>query len=373
MTLRPWPCRPKPLPDELLSSWIARTAIANGLTPGHFIRAAWPEVRVAARDIDHVGPSHVVERMAARTLTDPERAWSTTLGSFSGFLFEAHAPADGRHGGTKWITRTRIAGGIWHWPGQQFCPACLAEDPVWMRRSWRLALSAVCPHHGCVLADRCGRCEAPVTVIRADHPGQCHACQGDLSLTPSAAAPWEAIALHRRHEAILARGWAQLGEYSLYSTRYFDLLHYVLRLLAGPRYGERLRTIVSRLWGGDATPPVRPVGLAKLETLSPGDRARLLDLAARLLPGWPYRFVGACAEAGAWQGELMFHFADAPFAFADPVRRLLHNAPYRPTREEAAAAAAHLHRSGQPVTTRALSKLAGSGAVRARLHRPDAP
>lgn len=373
MTLRPWPCRPKPLPDELLSSWIARTAVANGLTPGHFLRGVWPEARVAALDIDHVAPNRVVERMAAGTLTDTGRAWNTTLVALSGLLFEGHAVAEGRHGGTKWVTRTRIAGGLWHWPGQQFCPACLVDGPAWMKRSWRLALSAVCPRHGCVLADRCGHCGIPVMVVRADALGHCHACRGDLSLTPCASAPWEAIALHQRHEAILARGWAQLGEYVLYSTRYFDLLHHVLRLLAGPRCGEPLRTMASRLWGGDPTPPTHPAGLPGLETLSPTDRARLLDLAARLMVGWPYRFVGTCAEAGVWQGKLMVHFADAPFAFAEPVRRLLHNGPYRPSREEATAAAAHLHRSGRPVTTRGLAKIAGSSSVRAGLHKTGKP
>lgn len=369
MTLSPWPCRPKPLEDELLSSWIARTAVAHGMRPVMFLRAAWPSLLVQARDIDHVGLAVVVDRMAEGTLTDSERARDTTLGALTGRLFESHAPEDRRRGGTKWVTRTDIAGGIWHRPAQQFCPACLAEGTAYLRRSWRLALAAVCPRHGIILADRCGGCGSPVVVIRSDYPRTCHHCAADLAETLCAPAPSEALLFHRRNAAILQRGWAQLGEYHLYSIRYFDLLHHVLRLLAGPRCGDALRQTVARLWGGDPRPPERPADVPGLEAMGPATRARLLDLAARLMHGWPYRFVGACGEAGVWQGKLMIHFADAPHAFAEPVRRLLFNGTYRPTRQEAEAAVAYLRKAGQPVTTRSLARLVGAGAVDAGLHR----
>lgn len=369
MTGRPWPCRPKPLDDELLSSWLARTAVAHGMRPDTFMAAVWPNQKHQARDVDHVGSVAVTDAMAAGTLTNPERARATTLGAFTGQLFESHAPTEGRKGGTKWVTRSEIAGGVWHRPAQQFCPACLAEGTAYLRRCWRLALTAVCPRHGVILADRCGDCGAPVVVIRADDPRTCHCCGADLAQTRCAVAPAEALPFQRHQDAILRRGWAQLGEYHLYSVRYFDLLHHVLRLLAGPRCGDDLRTMVARLWGGDPRPPERPAEGAGLEAMGPATRARLLDLAARLMVGWPYRFVGACAEAGVWQGTLMIHFADAPYAYADPVCHLLFNGVYRPTRAEAEAAAAYLRRTGQPVTTRALARLVGEGAVKAGLHK----
>ncbi|MGY0711704.1 TniQ family protein [Azospirillum argentinense] len=369
----PWPCRPKPLDDELLSSWIARTAVANGMRPIMFARAVWPGQSVQARDIDHVGSVAVTERMAAGTVTDPERARDTTLGTLTGWLFESHAPGEGRRGGTKWVTRSEIAGGIWHRPAQQFCPICLTDGPAYLRRSWRLALVAVCWRHGIVLADRCGRCASPVVVVRADDTRSCHQCGADLADTSCAPAPSEALPFQRKQEAILRRGWAQLGECHLYSMRYFDLLHHVLRLLAGPRCGDALRTTVARLWGGDPRPPERPADFPGLEAMGPATRARLLDLAARLMVGWPYRFVGACAEAGVWQGKLMMHFADAPYAFADPVRHLLFNGTYRPTRAEAEAAAAHLRKTGQPITTRALERLIGHTIAAAGLHKTTDP
>lgn len=368
MTGRPWPCRPKPLDDESLSSWLTRTAMAHGMRPDRFIAAVWPGQGHQAHDVDHVSSAAVTDAMAAGTLTRPERARATTLAAFTGQLFESHAPTEGRKGGTKWVTRSEIAGGIWHRPAQQFCPACLVEGTAYLRRSWRLALTAVCWRHGVILADRCGDCGAPVVVIRADDPRICHRCGADLAQTRCAPAPAEALPFQRLQDAILHRGWAQLGEYHLYSVRYFDLLHHVLRLLAGPRCGDDLRTMVARLWGGDPRPPEQPAEGSGLEAMGPATRARLLDLTARLMVGWPYRFVGACAEAGVWQGTLMMHFADAPHAYADPVRHLLFNGAYRPTRAEAEAAAAHLRKTGQPVTTRALERLIGNTVAAAGLH-----
>ena len=51
-----WPAHPKPLPDELLSSWMVRIAGQHGLKLHTFASAVWPGISIWNRDIDRSGP-----------------------------------------------------------------------------------------------------------------------------------------------------------------------------------------------------------------------------------------------------------------------------------------------------------------------------
>ncbi|HYN95989.1 MAG TPA: hypothetical protein VES42_19255, partial [Pilimelia sp.] len=158
-------------------------------------------------------------------------------------------------------------------------------------------------------------------------------------------ADFPALVLHRRHDAFLVRGWAQLaGSHFAYSHLYFDLLHQVLRVLSTGRRSQRLRDVIAGQWGGDPQPPAFPKGSREIEALGPADRHRLFMLAARAMEGWPFRFVGACADAGIWWSWAMRDIPMASFAYADEVRAYLYRPFYKPSREEMAHARAYLER-----------------------------
>ena len=358
-----WPFHPKPLPDEILSSWIVRTALGNGLLPSTFCQLEFNDPRLLALDIDRTERAHVITRMAEKTGTAQDSAEQTVLRSLQGELVEGWVA----HGRMRWLLYAGARHRLRRLAGPQFCPRCLAEDDhPYFRRSWRLALYAACPHHSVILLDRCPDCQAPLMPYRAEQLHLCGSCDSDLRTSAAQPADFPALVLHRRNSLALERGWTTLCETDfLRSHLYFDLLYQILRILyTGKRCG-RLRTVIADQWGGDD--PAISFPRRELEAFSPSQRHRLLALAARLLEGWPYRFVGACAEAGVWEAYALFDVKDTPYALAEPIRRYLCRAVYAPAEGEVLAAMAFLRRQGIDPSQHRLKPYVGDTQIASRL------
>jgi hypothetical protein len=159
------PMHPKPLEDELLSSWWFRLARANFEKLHTFTGFIAPKVAVWNRDIDRSATLEMLEVLATKTGTPLERVKGTTLGNYEGKLFQEF----GANGSWRWIMPV----GVYHRTrrnyGLQYCPLCLREDPIpYFRRIWRLSFVTVCPRHWLPLHDRCPKCNAPVVFHRRD-------------------------------------------------------------------------------------------------------------------------------------------------------------------------------------------------------------
>lgn len=360
---RYWPYHPKPQPDELLSSWILRTAAGHGQPPYTFCNTIWPQRPVLNRDIDHFCDPIIWETMAARTGTPAERAYATTLAAYEGWLVERYNP----HTTTRWLLRSGLYHRHWRNAGLQYCPHCLATDRYpYYRRAWRLALTAACSQHAVVLLDRCPQCEGHVMPHRATELHLCSTCGFDLRTAPTTPADHPALVLHRRNEAILIRGWAQLAEtHFAWSHLYFDLLRQVMKVMSKGSRSQALREVVAGRWGGDPMPPQFVQGKRDLEFLGATDRHRMMALVARVLEGWPYRFVGACADARVWYAWAMKDaaytpYADkVPYAYEEVARVFLHRPFYKPSATEVQKAKEYLARQRLKVTKAKLRKILG--------------
>jgi hypothetical protein len=185
---RLWPAHPKPLEDELLSSWWVRLARANHERLHSFTRIILPGHAVWNRDLDKSASDETLRLLSRKTGTTYARVQATTLQGLTGCLF----PRFNAHGNTKWI----LPIGVYHRTrrryGLQFCPQCLRTDAVpYFRRLWRLAFVTMCPVHWTPLLDRCPACGAAVAFHRrefgaarssiANHPiTLCQQCDFDL-------------------------------------------------------------------------------------------------------------------------------------------------------------------------------------------------
>ncbi len=363
---RYWPYHPKPRPDELLSSWLLRAAAGHGQAPYTFCNTVWPQRAILNRDIDHFCDPVLVETMAACTGTPLNRAFATTLPTYEGWLVDRYFP----FGLTKWVLRTSLYHRVWRKAGLQYCPICLASETPYFRRAWRLALNAVCSRHSVELLDRCPACSGTVMPHRAAEMHACSTCGFDLRAAPTRPADFPALVLHRRHEAYLVRGWVQLAEtHFAYSHLYFDLLRQVLKILAtGPR-AQALRDVVARQWGGDPAPLQFPEGAREYERLGPADRHRMMALAARLLEGWPFRFVAACAEARVWYSWAMRELAEplgksrAPYAYDEVARIFLLRRFYKPTAVEVRKAREYLTKTNPGHSQNDLIRIIGDSKM----------
>lgn len=167
-----WPIHPKPLSDELLSSWMIRIARAYGLTPASFWNCQAGPVHF--RRVDYHVQDGLLKLISVATATRLERVVATTLRALPGFGIA-------RHGGKEEVIR--------------FCPACLDEDP-YFRRRWRLEFFMLCDVHEFALHNHCPICRGLVRLeqvpLGADSIAVCHSCGFDLRRAPAIPLPTKA-------------------------------------------------------------------------------------------------------------------------------------------------------------------------------------
>lgn len=169
-------------PDELLSSWLVRIALANGCDPLSLTGVIWPEYRAWTVDIDRCLPSEQLLVLARMANISSEALELSTLPPIARRITEKIPPAQGHW---SWIVSAiprnrRRLGGL------QFCPLCLASDTrPYFRLQWRFAWHTCCERHGCLLLDRCPHCQSPIAahMNSADAKGiaYCATCKGCLA------------------------------------------------------------------------------------------------------------------------------------------------------------------------------------------------
>jgi TniQ len=370
-----WPAHVKPRRDELLSSWLVRLAASHGQKLHTFCALVWSRGKpIWNRDIDKCADASILDVLAEKTATPPERAARTTLAAYEGHLYERHNP----HGNTLWIMPVGVYHRTRRLHGLQFCPRCLAEDSdPYYRRAWRLAFVTFCERHRCPVFDRCPRCSAPVNFHRvelgdrrkwvAESVTLCHSCRFDLRESPAAAverpADLRVLEFQKSLTVAMRRGWIEMsGHGPVYSHLYFAVLHQLMKVCATGKRAADLREAVSRELKIE-----EPPGLMKscrdIERLDVGGRRELLDMARHLLDEWPARFVRLCETYNVWSAALLRELEPAPFWYWRVVHDRLYRVSYTPSDEEVRSAIAHLSRRGITPCKRSISRCLGTNDV----------
>ncbi|MGH1417003.1 MAG: TniQ family protein [Geminicoccales bacterium] len=171
---RGWPVHVFPAPGELLSSWLHRLALANGVPPQYFGRVLRLTGTAWSGQLDRNLPGHVLDLLVEQA--------GIPAGVIAGLAL-----------GPDPLARLRlrlmikppksIASGLQP-TRMQYCPACLTEDHApYFRRSWTLATRVSCFRHGRRLRDRCPSCGSGIVPSRQDRllpQHVCVRCDGDL-------------------------------------------------------------------------------------------------------------------------------------------------------------------------------------------------
>lgn len=143
-----WPAAVDPQPDELLSSWLHRLAVANGVAPRSFAGVLGVCGGMWSARLDLRLPEDLAAWLGARTGVASEAISAMVMsdGALTPLLLPLRETA--RRSRSTWI---------------QYCALCLANDRVpYFRRSWRLASRISCFRHGCGLRDRCPACRGGI-------------------------------------------------------------------------------------------------------------------------------------------------------------------------------------------------------------------
>lgn len=169
---------PTPQSDETFTSLLLRLAFNHGATSHEFFALEWPSIQFWTRDLDRTVDDPLLRSIATAMGISIHRMESMTLRKLTPAACQErrglHDHAELLPVGIYHRTRRRY--------GQQFCPLCLAQDPAYLRRQWRLSVVVACPIHGCRLRDACPVCDAPFIPHRqhALMRRTCHACSANL-------------------------------------------------------------------------------------------------------------------------------------------------------------------------------------------------
>lgn len=332
LTGRLWPAHPKPLPDELLSSWLVRIARANGLKLQTFcVQVFGHERQLWNRDIDRLAPAWLLRSLAQHTGTPLRRVVDTTLLRYQGLLYE-RKPATGQ---LRWI----LCAGMYHRKRQAFgtlyCPKCLAEDAEpYFRTRWRVAVLCHCAHHGVELLDRCPRCEAPVALHRQElgkpqsvesgPMSGCHICGTDLRDATTKIAEFydDSVAAVSNSIADLVEGrWSSLN------AGHMVVLHQLCRIMVSRCWSARLAAYVASMLA--LSPGIQPNSNARwFESRTIADRRHVIQLASWLLAQAELRIELAWKARAARYSDLKRDMKMCPAWFSTaikPLREGLHN------------------------------------------------
>jgi len=218
-----WIFQVRPKQDELLSSWLVRSAIVQ-LTKIHtFCSSNWPSIEFWNRDIDRFTDTLILEVLASKTSTSITAALNTSLESYSGKLFIKDA---------KTFNVYLLPWGIWHrkrkLPGLLFCPSCLELDAPYFRKIWRVSLSFCCVKCKILLLDRCEFCNSPIAFFRNDFISKsdiprrkidhCNNCGISLTLCSRSKASESLVKLQLSLEKYIAIGFLNYKKKSFFDV-----------------------------------------------------------------------------------------------------------------------------------------------------------
>lgn len=143
----------KPRENELLSSWLIRTAIAHGCTPLTLTNLIWKRWRVWTIDLDLAITSNKLDILRLST------GQNILINDLT--LKQVNKKINGDSLYKKWITKIGVRN-LDRTGGLRFCPLCLNKSP-YLKKTWRLAWNIYCEDHKVLLQTTCCNCSLPFT------------------------------------------------------------------------------------------------------------------------------------------------------------------------------------------------------------------
>jgi len=332
-----WPVHPCFLPGECISSWLMRSACANGMD----IRYLWTDVfgREAKppKHLDCNPSSMVMEGLSARSGLEPVQFQEASVIAMKTSLFP-----EWRQGRMRWVLLGKDARSTGH---LQFCPDCLAMANPYFRTVDRLSFIVVCPEHGTPLLDRCPSCGHQVDLVRfgarfggcSESMCHCRRCGWDLRRSKVVGSAdgrfWpnapsltvlEAISgLQARILGGLQDGWMESpGGGHVYTFLFLEGFRQVINLLCARSTAPRLLKALDGHVHGLGAFPLGPEGQSNcFEKFEVHTRLWLLGAAAWLLAEWPTRFVSVCKEAGLSASDTVQNDKGTlPYWYVEPLK-----------------------------------------------------
>ena len=273
------------LPDEIISSWLVRAALAQGCDPMVLTGEIWPKWRLWTRDADRFLDDAPLNKLVAPAGISLSCFRAATLKNVAERISKGPLPEKA----------------VWPWilalgarntkrrSGLQYCPACLRDDGIpYYRLQWRFSWHVGCEHHHCLLLDRCPHCGAPLEPHRLHaedgHVAVCATCSDNLrgvgAITPCSD---DAMAFQNAGDEAIRRGRSQFMAQLTETDAWFAGASFLSALLrrANRSDAEALHAFVESM--GIAAPELPLDPGTGVELLGTAERHLLLDALWKLM------------------------------------------------------------------------------------------
>ncbi len=220
------------LPDELLSSWLVRTAFGHGCDPLALTGYLWPDWRAWTQDFDRGLNKKYLSILTEISGIKASKFFAASLQSFISII---HSKNINKYSNLPWILPVGIRNRRRH-GGLQYCPLCFSEDKEpYFRVQWRLAWHTICPIHNVNLMDKCPTCMSPIEPHRLlpsdGNMGVCATCKQNLKKTIPINAEAEALLFQQTADRVVKCKYGFYGKLRLPSAEWFLLSRFFVTLL----------------------------------------------------------------------------------------------------------------------------------------------
>lgn len=266
------------LPDEIISSWLVRTALMQGCDPMTLTLAVWPKWRIWTQDADRFFNEDRFDQIRDLAGFEKSALQAASLYPIANQVYGIKPPAKAAW---AWFVAPGARNTKRH-SGIQYCPTCLKNDvKPYFRIQWRFAWHTGCKEHGHALLDRCHSCNAPVEYhrLRAEDKliAVCATCKVDLRAASVRSCLPDPLKFQQVADDVLINGIGPFQGSAMSVMSWFELANYFISLIRVAQRGENeplsqfLRLIDVQLPVGI---PIQPGN--QLEILQTHDRERLL-------------------------------------------------------------------------------------------------
>lgn len=229
------PVHPRPLEGELLSSWLLRTARANGLPLSRFTHMVIGDCDLWRKGINRFISEGQLQALAEKTGVPFDTLWRMSIRSMA----ERIAVSEAGRSCSAWLLPASPYQERQGRSALQFCPYCFREECVaYYQLYWRLAFVTACVEHKRQLVSRCPRCRSVVVFFRRDllkkgatceHPITiCWECGFDLAMAQTPKADIRVIKLQSQLEGVVSSGRHTISSGNSITAKSFMKAFYTL-------------------------------------------------------------------------------------------------------------------------------------------------
>lgn len=232
------PVYPAPARGEVLSSYVIRLALANGLRPTRLTTV------LGLPNFWKLDPDVSVTRLQLQVIAEATGLALDCLLETSVMPLLAQLHDNPRpEANPRFLVQAGKHRGVREARGYPVCPACVRETGV-IQRLWRLTTTVVCDRHHSPLIDTCPTCQTPVNPVRihriranrvrvmAHLPDVCPCCRRSLPLPEQLEQTIFDAAYRVQHlvEEAATTGKVAWGGFHLSALEFQQILESVLRL-----------------------------------------------------------------------------------------------------------------------------------------------